>query len=300
MIIGGGPIGCELAQAHRHLGAEVTLLEAATLLPKDDPELVDILRRQLLEDGVALHEGATVTAVEPDPAGIAVRFERNGASGRIAGSTLLVAAGRRPRVDGLGLEAAGIAHDPRGITVDAGLRTTNRRVYAIGDAVGGCQFTHVAGYHAGLVIRSALFRLPARVDHRAIPWVTYTAPELAQVGLGEGAARERHGEIRILRWPFAENDRARTERTTRGMIKVVTGRRGRILGASIVGPQAGELIHPWVLAIQQGLKIGAMARLVMPYPTLGEVGKRAAGSYYLSTLFGERSKRLVRFLRRFG
>jgi len=300
VIIGGGPIGCELAQAHRHLGAEVTLLEAATLLPKDDPELVDILRRQLLEDGVALHEGATVTAVEPDPAGIAVRFERNGASGRIAGSTLLVAAGRRPRLDGLGLEAAGIAHDPRGITVDAGLRTTNRRVYAIGDAVGGCQFTHVAGYHAGLVIRSALFRLPARVDHRAIPWVTYTAPELAQVGLGEGAARERHGEIRILRWPFAENDRARTERTTRGMIKVVTGRRGRILGASIVGPQAGELIHPWVLAIQQGLKIGAMARLVMPYPTLGEVGKRAAGSYYLSTLFGERSKRLVRFLRRFG
>jgi pyruvate/2-oxoglutarate dehydrogenase complex dihydrolipoamide dehydrogenase (E3) component len=300
VIIGGGPIGCELAQAHRQLGAEVTLLEAATLLPKDDPELVDILRRQLLEDGVALQEGATVTGVDLDAAGIAVRFERHGASGRIVGSTLLVAAGRKPRVDGLGLEAAGIAHDAGGITVDAGLRTSNRRVYAIGDAVGGYPFTHVAGYHAGLVIRSALFRLPARVDYRAIPWVTYTAPELAQVGLGAAAARERHGEIRILRWPFAENDRARAERTTRGMIKVVTGRRGRIRGASIVGPRAGELIHPWVLAIQEGLKIGAMARLVMPYPTLGEVGKRAAGSYYLPTLFGDRSKRLVRFLRRFG
>ena len=300
VVIGGGPIGCELAQAHRLLGARVSIVEAASLLPKDDPELVDIVRRQLLDDGVTLEEGARVTAVEPGPAGVAVRFERDGVAGRVDGSALLVAAGRRARTADLGLEAAGIAYGPRGIEVDAGLRTTNRRVYAIGDAVGAYPFTHVAGYHAGLVIRSALFRLPARVDARAIPWVTYTAPELAHVGLAEVAARRRAGEIRILRWPFAENDRARTERTTRGMIKVVTGRRGRILGASIVGPQAGELIQPWVLAIQQGLGIGAMARLIVPYPTLGEVGKRAAGSYFLPGLFGERSRRLVRFLRRFG
>jgi pyruvate/2-oxoglutarate dehydrogenase complex dihydrolipoamide dehydrogenase (E3) component len=300
LVLGGGPIGCELAQAFRGLGAAVTLVERARLLPKDDPELVEVVRRRLAADGIQLQEGAEVVRAAPAGAGVALTLRQDGAERVVAGSALLVAAGRRPRLDGLDLAAAGIAHDARGITVDAGLRTSNRRVYAIGDAVGGLQFTHVAGYHAGLVIRSALFRLPARVSTAAIPWVTYTEPELAQVGLTEDAARERHGAIRILRWPFAENDRARTERVAGGFVKVVTSPRGRILGASIVGPQAGELIQPWVLAIARGLGIGAMAQLVLPYPTLGEAGKRAAGSYFLPKLFGPRSKRLVRFLRRFG
>jgi pyruvate/2-oxoglutarate dehydrogenase complex dihydrolipoamide dehydrogenase (E3) component len=300
LVLGGGPVGCELAQAFRGLGAEVTLVERASLLPKDDPELVEVVRRRLTADGVALQEGAEVVGAGPDGAGVALTLRANGAERTLTGSALLVAAGRRPRLDGLGLEAAGIAHDVLGITVDAGLRTSNRRVYAIGDAVGGLQFTHVAGYHAGLVIRSALFRLPVRVSSAAIPWVTYTEPELAHVGLAEAAARQRHGTIRILRWPFAENDRACTERVPGGFVKVVTGARGRILGASIVGPQAGELIQPWVLAIARGLGIGAMAQLVLPYPTLGEAGKRAAGSYFMPALFGPRSKRLVRFLRRFG
>ncbi|MFO1058272.1 MAG: FAD-dependent oxidoreductase [Dongiaceae bacterium] len=300
LVLGGGPIGCELAQAFRGLGAAVSLVERAQLLPKDDPELVEVVRRRLAADGIALHEGAEVVRAAPDRGGVALTLRQGDGERVLAGSALLVAAGRRPRLDGLGLAAAGIAHDGRGITVDAGLRTSNRRVYAIGDAVGGLQFTHVAGYHAGLVIRSALFRLPARVSTAAIPWVTYTAPELAHVGLAEAAARERHGAIRILRWPFAENDRARTERVAGGFVKVVTTARGRILGASIVGPQAGELIQPWVLAIARGLGIGAMAQLVLPYPTLGEAGKRAAGSYFLPSLFGPRSKRLVRFLSRFG
>jgi pyruvate/2-oxoglutarate dehydrogenase complex dihydrolipoamide dehydrogenase (E3) component len=300
LVLGGGPIGCELAQAFRGLGAAVTLVERAQLLPKDDPELVEPVRRRLAADGIVLHEGAEVVRAMPSGDGVALLLRQGGAERQLQGSALLVAAGRRPRLDGLGLEAAGIAHDPRGIAVDAGLRTSNRRVYGIGDAVGGLQFTHVAGYHAGLVIRSALFRLPARVSTAAIPWVTYTEPELAHVGLAEAAARERHGEVRILRWPFAENDRARTERLTEGLIKVVTSRRGRILGATIAGPQAGELIQPWVLAIARGLGIAAMAQLVVPYPTLGEVGKRAAGTYFTPSLFGPRSKRLVRFLRRFG
>ena len=172
-----------------------------------------------------------------------------------------------------------------GITVDARLRTTNRRAFAIGDVAGGPQFTHIALYHAGIVIRNALFRIPAKVDYRALPWVTYTDPELAQVGLTEAAARAVERAPRVLRWPFAENDRAQTERETEGLVKVVTRRNGHILGASILGAGAGDLILPWALAISQKLKIGALANLIVPYPTRGEASKRAAGSYYTPTLF---------------
>ena len=208
--------------------------------------------------------------------------------------------GRTPNIADLDLDRAGIAHTARGITVDTGLRTSNRRVYAIGDVAGPLQFTHVASYHAGIVIRRALFRLPARANGQAIPRVTYSDPELAQVGLLEPAAHAQAGAIRVLRWPFAENDRALTERQSEGLIKVIATPRGRILGAGIVGARAGELIQPWVLALDQKLKIGAMARTVVPYPTLAEVGKRAASSYYMSKLFSNRTKRLVRLLGKLG
>jgi pyruvate/2-oxoglutarate dehydrogenase complex dihydrolipoamide dehydrogenase (E3) component len=297
IVIGGGPIGLEMAQAHARLGARVTVLEAARVLAKDDPELAMVLRDRLLAEGIVIHEGATITRVERAADGIAVTL---GDSERIAGSHLLVAAGRRPNIDSLDLDKAGIAHNRHGIVVDARLRTSNRTVFAIGDVAGGPQFTHVAGYHAGIVIRNALFRLPAKVDYRALPWVTYTEPELAHVGLAEAAARERHGAIVILRSAFHENDRAQTERATHGLVKIVTRKNGSILGASILGTGAGELIQPWVLAIGQGLKIKAMAGMIAPYPTLGEAGKRAAGSFYLATLFGARTKSLVRFLTRFG
>ena len=158
----------------------------------------------------------------------------------------------------------------------------------------------MAAYHAGIVIRNALFRLPAKVDHRAVPWVTFTDPELAQVGMTEAQARAAGETIRVLRWPFAENDRARAERETEGFVKAVTTARGRILGAGIVGPGAGELIQPWELAIRAKLKIGAMAGLVAPYPTLAEVNKRAAGSFFTGKPFSERTRKLVRFLARFG
>jgi pyruvate/2-oxoglutarate dehydrogenase complex dihydrolipoamide dehydrogenase (E3) component len=270
IVIGGGPIGCELAQAHRRLGARVTVLERATILPKDDPELVDIVRLRLRAEGIALHEGAEIVGVAAAPQGAVTAMLRQGeGQQRITGAMLLVAAGRKPDVAGLDLDKAGVAHTASGIGVDRRLRTSNRRIYAIGDVVGGLQFTHVAGYHAGIVIRNALFRLPAKVNERAIPWVTYTDPELAHVGLGEAAAREKAGAIRVLRWPYAENDRARAEGLTDGMVKAVTTPRGRILGASIVGAAAGELIQPWVLAMAHGLKIGAVATMIAPYPTLG-------------------------------
>src|SRR5204862_3795549 len=214
---------------------------------------------------------------------------------RVTGSHLLVATGRRPDTAALDLAAAGSEATPRGITVDARLRTTNRHAFAIGDAAGGPQFTHIALYHAGIVIRNALFRLPARADYRALPWVTYTDPELAQVGLTEAAAKAE-GAIRVLRWPFADNDRAHTERDTAGAVKIITRANGRIVGATILGASAGDLILPWALAISQKLKIGAMANLIVPYPTRGEAGKRAAGADYTPTPVAPRTRRPARFL----
>lgn len=301
IVIGGGPIGCELAQAHRQLGCRVTVVEAAKILPKDDPDLADVVRQSLADQDVAVIEGAMVTGTAAAEGGVAVTFERDGETETINGSHLLIAVGRKATVEDLGLDAAKITYSPRGIEVDAGLRTSNRKVYAIGDCTGGVQFTHVAGYHAGIVIRSALFRLPAKADHSAVPWVTYTDPELAQVGLTEQEARDKHGDsIRVLTWPFAENDRARAERQTAGLVKAVVAKNGRILGCGMAGPQAGELIQTWVLAMSQNLKIGALASMIAPYPTLGEVSKRAAGSFYTPSLFSARTKWVVRLLSKFG
>jgi pyruvate/2-oxoglutarate dehydrogenase complex dihydrolipoamide dehydrogenase (E3) component len=297
IIIGGGPIGMEMAQAHRRLGAEVTVLDIGPLLPRDDPELVASLLARLRSEGIAARPETEIAGVECDGATIAVRL----AGGeRITGSHLLVAAGRRPSVEALDLPAAGIEATANGIKVDGRLRTTNRRAFAIGDVAGGPQFTHIASYHAGIVIRNALFRLPARVDYRALPWVTYTDPELAQVGLTEATARRAGEAVRVLRWSFTENDRAQTERDTEGLVKVVLHPNGRVLGASILGAGAGDLILPWALAISQKLKIGALANLIVPYPTRGEASKRAAACYYTPTLFSPRTRSLVRLLARFG
>ena len=294
IVIGGGPIGAELAQAHRRLGAKVTIIERDRILAKDDAEVTAIVRKRLSEEGVAMLEKVEIVSVAREGNGVAVTIDEGGDERVVSGSHLLVAAGRRPNIKGLGLDEAKIEHTARGITVDARLRTSNKRVFAIGDVAGGFQFTHMAGYHAGIVIRNALFNIPAKVKHDAVPWVTYTDPEIAHVGMSEAQARQRHGEdVRVLRWSFEENDRAQAERETDGLVKAVVGPRGKILGASIAGPHAGELLQPWILAIDQGLKIGAMAGLIAPYPTLGEVNKRAAGSYYTPSLFSDRTRKVV-------
>jgi pyruvate/2-oxoglutarate dehydrogenase complex dihydrolipoamide dehydrogenase (E3) component len=300
VVIGGGPIGVEMAQAHRRLGASVTLLQRGCILPKDDPEAVAVVRRRLSAEGVTIREGAKVIHVGRRHNGVVVKVEIDGGPTEIAGSHLLVAAGRRADVEGLSLDAAGIEHSPKGITVDARLRTSNRRVFAIGDVTGGYQFTHMAAYQAGIVLRNALFHWPAKVDTRAVPWVTYTDPELAHVGLTAAMAEEQGHNVRIVSFSFGENDRARAERETEGFAKIVVGRRGKVLGATIVGRSAGELILPWVLAISQKLGIGAMAGVIVPYPTLSEVSKRAAGAYYAPTLFGPTTGRIVRLLQRFS
>lgn len=300
LVIGGGPIGLEMAQAHARLGAEVTVIEGLKALGNDDPELAAIVKQCLADENISIHEGAMVKRFSGSAGDITVEAEIDGKPARFKGSHVLVAVGRTPNLDGLNLEAAGIETGRGGIVVDARLRTTNKKIFAIGDAAQGYKFTHIAGYHAGIVIRNALFRLPAKVDYRAVPWVTYTAPELAQVGLTEEAARKAHGEITVLRASFAENDRAQAEAETAGQLKVMTTKKGVVVGASMVGEKAGDLIQSWCLPIAKGMKIKDIAGLILPYPTLGEINKRAAGSYYTPSLFSDRTRGIVRFLLSFG
>jgi pyruvate/2-oxoglutarate dehydrogenase complex dihydrolipoamide dehydrogenase (E3) component len=265
----------------------VTVLERATILPKDEPEAVAVLRAALAAEGVRIIEGAAITRV--DPGCIAL------ADGTLEPSHILVAAGRQAVVDGLGLDAAGIAFTPQGITVDAALRTTNPRTFAIGDCAGGPQFTHIAGAHAGVVIRRVLFGLPAKVDYSALPWVTYTDPELAHAGLTEAQAPG----CKTLLQPLSGNDRAQAEGVTQGLIKLVLSPRGVILGATIIGPGAGEMISLWGLAIQQRMKIGAIAGVTFPYHTLAEIGRRAAGAWFTPTLYGAKTRFFVGLTQRF-
>jgi pyruvate/2-oxoglutarate dehydrogenase complex dihydrolipoamide dehydrogenase (E3) component len=304
LVIGGGPVGVELAQAHRRLGAAVAILEAAPrILARDDPELAAVIARALMREDVELHLGVSIERVAQEDGRIVVTLKGEPPQ-TIAGSHLLVAVGRKPVTEGLGLPAAGIAADKSGIVVDRGLRTSNKRVYAIGDCAGGeagpYKFTHVANYHAGLVIRSALFRLPVRADSAGIARLTYTDPELAAVGLSEEEARAKHKAVRILRWPVAENDRAQAERATDGHIKAVVTTRGTILGCAIAAPHAGDLIVPWALAYAKGLKAQDLAGLVFPYPTLSEVTKRAAVEFLRPSAQNPWVRRLIGLARWFG
>ncbi|MEM8793804.1 MAG: FAD-dependent oxidoreductase [Pseudomonadota bacterium] len=300
IVIGGGPIGLEMAQAHRRLGSKVIVLEAFKALGKDDPEIAEIALTALRDEGLDIREGTAAEKIEGTAGNITVHLS-GGES--VTGTHLLVAVGRSPNLDKLALDAGNIAHERKGITVDKGLRSTsNRKVYAIGDVAGGLQFTHVANYHAGLVVRNALFRLPVSNQTHHIPWVTYTDPEVAHVGMTEAEAKEKIGsKLEIHRFSFGENDRARADLRTEGMIKGVFCTQGKIHGVSIVGASAGELIGPWALAMSKGLKIKDMAGMVAAYPTLGEVNKRVAGAYFGKRLFESNTvKRVVRLLARLG
>jgi len=301
VVIGGGPIGMELAQAHRRLGSQVTVLEAAKVLGKDDPELAALVLRQIRAEGVDIRENAKVAKVEKrGKTGIRVHIETDGGRKAIDGTHLLVAVGRAANVAGLDLEKAGAEYDAKGLKVTDRLRTTNPRVYAVGDVAGSLQFTHVANYHAGIVIRALLFRLPAREKLGAVPWATFTDPELAHVGMTETEAVKAGKKIRILRWPYAENDRAQAEHRTDGHIKMIIGTRGKILGVSIVGANAAEMINIWVLALSRRLRLGDVAGYVAPYPTMSEIGKRAAITYFVGATRNRLVRQLIGFLRLFG
>jgi pyruvate/2-oxoglutarate dehydrogenase complex dihydrolipoamide dehydrogenase (E3) component len=297
VVIGGGPIGMEMAQAHRRLGCRVTVVEGARALGRDDPELSSVVLEAVRAEGIEIVEGQGVVRVGGQQGAVEVVL----ADGQVIhGSHLLMAVGRQVQVADMGLEAAGVTFERKGVTVDARLRSvSNRRVYAVGDAAGGMQFTHLAGYHAGIVVRQAVLGLPAKARTDAMPRVTFTAPELAQVGLTEEEARKAHGAaLSMVRAEFAHNDRAIASGQVKGLIKVMVVK-GRPVGVGIVGPQAGELIGLWALVLSQRMKMAQVAGMVAPYPTLGEVSKRAAGAFFAPQLFENAwVKRLVRLVQR--
>ncbi len=282
LIVGAGPIGLEMAQAHVRLGCKVTVIEGDVPLAKDDPDFASVVLDALRDEGVVIEERALAAEIR----GEAGNIEVEAGDGRVfRGTHLLMAVGRKANTERLDLDAAGIETTKSGIKVDARLRTSNRRVFAIGDIAGGLQFTHVAGYQAGIILRPILFGLPAKAGNSHIPWATYTDPELAQVGLTEAQAREAHGKsVEIADFAYDENDRAIAERRTTGRIKVMVVR-GRPVGATIVGHRAGDLISLWSLAIANKLKMSQIAAMVAPYPTYGEINKRAAGAYFSPRLF---------------
>lgn len=296
IVIGGGPIGMEMAQAHRRLGCEVTVIEGSKAFGKDDPEMAAIVLENLRAEGINIVEGAQAEKISGADKSVTVHTSE----GDFSGSHLLMAVGRKVNIDKLDLDAGGIAHDRTGLKVGPDLRsTTNKKVYAAGDVAGGYQFTHVAGYHAGVLIRSMLFGLPSkqRTDH--IPWATYTDPELAQVGLTEAQAKKKFGpQLEVVRFEFHHNDRLIAERKTKGLIKVMVVK-GRPVGASIAGHLAGELIGMWAMAIANKMKMSAIANTVLPYPTISEVNKRAAGAYFSPRLFESPTvKRVVGLVQR--
>ncbi|MBJ3764164.1 FAD-dependent oxidoreductase [Maribius pontilimi] len=290
LIIGGGPIGMEMAQAHIRLGSKVTVIEGLKALGNDDRELAEVVIGSLQAEGVQIIEGQQARRISEADGRITVETE----GGSFTGSHLLMAVGRKVNLDKLDLKAARVKHD-RAVTVGDDLRSpTNSRVYAIGDAAGRMQFTHVAGYHAGVIVRSAVLGMTwakARQDH--IPWVTYTDPELAHVGMTEAQVRAKFGgQMKVVRFNYDENDRAIAEGKTKGFIKVLVAN-GKPKGVSIVGAHAGELIGMWAMAIANGQKMSAIANTVLPYPTLSEINKRAAGAYFSPQLFENASVKTI-------
>lgn len=296
VIMGGGPIGIEMAQAHRRLGADVTVLDTGRILKHDDRDAVAVIRTRLEAEGIRIIEGAKIDAVQQDENGVTL----SAGTQKIAGTHLLVAVGRSPNIEQLDLDAAGIDYSPKGITVDAHLKTSAKNIFAIGDVAGGPLFTHVAGYHAGIIIRQIAFKIFfAKTDYSALPWVTYTDPELAHVGMTHDQALEKYraGDLKIVKKSFSDNDRAKAEKQTDGFIKVIAHKNGRILGVTIVGPKAGEMIGLWCLAISKKMKMRDVAGIIMPYPTLGEISKHIAGEFYKDNLFSAKTKRVIRWLK---
>lgn len=301
LVIGGGPIGCELAQAFLMLGIKVTLLNLGKILPRDEADLVAELRQNMLNQGLNLLEDIKILRVGyNDTQQIEIVIEVNGKEQIISGSHLLLATGRKANIDRLNLAAADIQHAAHKITVDERLRTSNKKIFAIGDVVGDYQFTHIAGYHAGIVIRNIIFRQRAKVSYHAVPWVTYTYPELAHVGLLEREAQAQYpNNMLVSRFEYKKNDRAQAERELLGKIKLITTKKGKVLGVSILGLNSGELLAPWIDLINRGESIKALTKNIIPYPTLSDLNKQVIGEYYKPLLFSTKVKFIVKILKFF-
>jgi pyruvate/2-oxoglutarate dehydrogenase complex dihydrolipoamide dehydrogenase (E3) component len=294
LIVGAGPIGCEMAQAFRRLGADVTLLtDGNRLLPRDDPQASRVLGEVFAAEGIRVLYNARVERAWQDENGIHVVA----AGEELLGDALLIATGRRPTVAGLGLEKAGVRYSEQGIMVDDALRTSQPHIYAAGDCTGGPQFTHYAGWQATMAVRNALLPGSSKAVSDQVPWTTFTDPEVAHIGLTEAQAQEQFGDaVMTCDWPMSQVDRARTEGDTTGFIKLVHKRDGTLLGATIVASRAGEMIHEWIVALHEGIKVGDLSNAIHVYPTYSVAGQQAAAAIRIERLLSGTSGRVLRGL----
>ncbi len=286
LVIGGGPIGVELAQAHALLGSKVTVIEVGEqILAPVDNDARAVVFKEFESLGINIILSADILEISQTDGAINIYLDDK----VVSGTHLLVAAGRKPNIESLGLDKVNIAHTQKGVVTDNRLRTNHKNVFAIGDIAGPFQFTHAAGYQAGIVIQNILFKLPAKVSYKAFPWSIYTTPEIAHVGMSMSDAEEQQG-TKILEISYEDNDRAQAGLATDGLVKIAVDKKGYILGATIVGENAGDLITQWIIAINNKLKIKAMASHIVAYPSLSELNKRVAGSYFTPTLYSEKVK----------
>ena len=305
VVLGAGPIGVEFAQAYGRLGVEVTLVEMAShILPNEDAELAEQLEEHLRADGIRILTGRAATSAERSDSEVWLQLaaadgsapEPDGVRG-VSAERVFVATGRSPNIESLGLEEAGVVSGRDGIRVDTRLRTSRRHIFAAGDVTGGLRFTHVADHEARSVLRNALFPFGRPVDYSVVPWAVFTDPPLARVGLTEEESRDKHGEIRTYRYDTATLDRVITDREAGGLVKLITDRRGRVLGGHVLAPSAGTMIMEVALAMRHGLGIADLSTLIHPYPTMSEGIRRAADMHYREKLTDRSRRWLDRYFR---
>ncbi len=301
VVLGAGPIGCELAQAFARLGTKVTMLvRGEQIMSKEDPDVATYMADIFAEEAIEIRYKTSVTNVENHESLKRITIDEDGEKGELEAENILVATGRVPDLGPLNLENAGVKSDKRGIVTDKKLRTNQKHIYAIGDVNGKYQFTHTAGYEGGIVVSNAVLHFPRKVDYEAIPWATFTDPEVASCGLNEAEAKQRGIDYQVWRHEFTRQDRALAESENHGFVKILTtGRRGKIIGGQIVGPHAGEIIHELILARNAGLTLASIASAVHVYPTLAEIIKSAAGKYFAEKLFTNKTRKILKFFFRY-
>jgi pyruvate/2-oxoglutarate dehydrogenase complex dihydrolipoamide dehydrogenase (E3) component len=301
VILGAGPIGSEMSQAFARLGTQVTVVDMGhQILPKEDRDLADAVQKTLEAEGVQFHLNATIEEIQDLGHSREVRFRTADRQSRsLSAETILVALGRKPNVDGLGLERAGVAFERRGIPVDSRQRTSRKHIFAAGDVTGGFQFTHAAGYMGGIVVSNAVFHLPRKADFTWLPWCTYTDPPLASIGMNEKAAKTAGIDYDLWTEEFQDNDRSLAEGEGSGKIKMLLNSDGKPLGVQIFGPNAGDLLAEWVAVLNGKVKLSTLAAAVHPYPTTAEINKRVAGNYFSEKIFSEKVRKGLKLIFQF-
>ena len=297
IILGAGPIASEMAQSFSRLGTQVIVIQrSGQILSKEDKDMADEIMNVLSSEGVIFYLNASIirTSDKGSEREVLIK-DKNGKEVNLRAEKILVAMGRTPNLDGLGLNDIGVEFDRKGLKADHRLRTSQKHIYAAGDVTGAYQFTHAAGYEGGIVISNAVFHLPRKADYTFLPWCTYTDPELANIGMNEKAVKAAGIEYSVWTEAFKDNDRSLAEGEGIGKIKMILDEKEKPLGVQILGPQAGELLNEWVAVLNGKVKLSTLASAVHPYPTLGEINKRVAGTFFSPKIFSDKVKKGLKF-----